>query len=585
MGSGIKAAELAVCTQLKRLRYETFEDANNLATVTFPSSLIEIQNDCFQRTGITKADMSECHLLRVIGQKAFSTCPSLTEVRVCSHPKKIKGGEGSGAFNNSTAIRTVEVVGCKDAPNITQCVCENNAFSPDITYVQTQVDNVETKGARLIFPQDMFWDNPMKSGSGQVKNEYMGYASCFDFFVGDYKEGVALSKQSNIEAYFKFAPRGEHANAVDDLTGTSHDAFCASDEEMKSRNGIGNGWHEFMNIAEGTVLKKNEEFLRTYSRTEDSGPILLDKTLGITAYRAVDFISKGLGYVESWKGNLVYVDADHAPEGVEPGYYTKTECANMGIEIKGLPTYTECTTGGTLYLRALRPKLKGSNEVDEEISYVPEGTGVVLYSQGINESVFLIWDSYSGDKYDLSVQYPHTGKDRRESTRMENEPDDINMLQGSYGVDTFVSPVEPWNQTTNRYDRNNILFRDFAYHKVMKRWLRLQPGIIKYNRAYAKIPAGIFDNPNESAEADGASPIFTLNDMPSSDLSDSEGANIMVVLDTSFDEQVIDGIRVIDTNTKQVVDADAWYTLQGVKVARPAQGGLYIHNNKKVVIK
>ena len=236
--TGIKTAELAVCTQLTRLRYETFQDATSLATVSFPSSLIEIQNECFKRAGITKADMSECHLLRVIAQMSFAECSSLTEVKVCSHPKKIKGGEGAGAFNTSEAIRTVEVVGCKDAPNITECVCENNAFSPMITYVQTQVENVETKGARLIFPQDMFWDRPMQSGAGQVGNDYMGYASCFDFFVGDYKEGVAISKQSNVEAYFKFAPRGQHAGAVDDLTGTTNDAFCASDAEMLSRNGI-----------------------------------------------------------------------------------------------------------------------------------------------------------------------------------------------------------------------------------------------------------------------------------------------------------------------------------------------------------
>ena len=607
MGSGIKAAELAVCTQLKRLRYETFEDANNLATVTFPSSLIEIQNDCFQRTGITKADMSECHLLRVIGQKAFSTCPSLTEVRVCSHPKKIKGGEGSGAFNNSTAIRTVEVVGCKDAPNITQCVCENNAFSPDITYVQTQVDNVETKGARLIFPQDMFWDNPMKSGSGQVKNEYMGYASCFDFFVGDYKEGVALSKQSNIEAYFKFAPRGEHANAVDDLTGTSHDAFCASDEEMKSRNGIGNGWHEFMNVGEAIVIHDEADFLRTYSRTEGSGAVLLPPSLGITAYRAVDFISKGSEYIANKLGNLVFFgDPNSAADLADPdNYLAKDECIEKGIDIKGKPTYFYATVGGTLYLRPLRPLRVSNGEYVEAYSYIPENTGVVLYSKKLAQDVFLIMSPYTGTEFDLTsakAQYPHTGMYRFEKERLakggvkgviedngleindpENLNDNINLLQGSYGEDTGVSPVYPWtyadpaNYKGGTYNPTNIEYRNFGFNKSKNKWLRLQPGIMRYNRAFAMIPAGRFDNNNES---DTQMPDFTRDDLP---VGTEGSANTFLLIGSDFEDEMTDGIQTISTNT-QSNDKDAWYTLQGVRVDNPTKG-VYIHNNKKVVIK
>ena len=607
MGSGIKVAELAVCTQLKRLRYETFEDAKNLATVTFPSSLIEIQNDCFQRTGITKADMSECHLLRVIAQKAFSTCPSLTEVRVCSHPKKIKGGEGSGAFNNSTAIRTVEVVGCKDAPNITQCVCENNAFSPDITYVQTQVENVETKGARLIFPQDMFWDMPMKSGAGQTGNEYMGYASCFDFFVGDYKEGVAISKQSNVEAYFKFAPRGEHANAVDDLTGTSNDAFCASDEEMRSRNGIGNGWHEFMHVGEAIVIHDEADFLRTYSRTEGSGAVLLRPELGITAYRAVDYISKPYQYIQNNMGDLIFIgDPNNAADLANPdNYLTKKECTERGISIKGKPRYFYATPGGTLYLRPLRPLRVSNGEYVQSYSYIPENTGVVLYSKKLAQDVFLIMSPYTGTEYDLTsekAKYPHTGLYRFEKERKaaggtigqmddngkaiddpENLNDNINLLQGSYGVDTGVAPVYPWTYQDpekfykGTYDPTHIDYRNFGFNKSQNKWLRLQPGIMRYNRAFAMIPASRFNNNNENS---GQMPDFTLDDMP---VGTEGSSNTFILIGSEFEDEMTDGIQTISTST-QTYDKDAWYTLQGVRVDNPTKG-VYIHNNKKVVIK
>ena len=52
----------------------------------------------------------------------------------------------------------------------------------------------------------------------------------------------------------------------------------------------------------------------------------------------------------------------------------------------------------------------------------------------------------------------------------------------------------------------------------------------------------------------------------------------------TFEDEVADGIKDINI-TQKVVDTDAWYTLQGVKVTQPVKGGVYIHNNKKVVIK
>ena len=597
LGSGIKAAELAVCTQLKRLRYETFEDANNLATVTFPSSLIEIQNDCFQRTGITKADMSECHLLRVIGQKAFSTCPSLTEVRVCSHPKKIKGGEGSGAFNNSTAIRTVEVVGC-DNTNLVECICENNAFDPKITYVQTAIDNIETMGARLIFPEGMQYDQPMKSSAGNVNTEYLGYASAFDYFVGNYKEGIPFkNNQSCLEAYFKFAPRGVTANAVNwPTTGETTQVTVASDVAMKNKYGISNGWHEFMNVSAGIIINNEDQnFLRTYSRTRGSGPVLLKNDLGIIAYRAVDYLSTKDEYVANKRGDYVFVPGEK--NKLHPGtdeYLTKKQCKDAGINIKGLKTYSYATVAGTLYLRPLHPKYKNSDEVNEDYSYIPELTGVVLYSNKTAEDIFLIFPPYTDTDYDLSIQYPHTGKVRRESTRLESEPDDINMLQGSYGEDTGVAPVDPWtyadeeNFKGGTYNPAQIDYRQFGYSISQEKWIRLQPGRMKYNRAFAKIPAEFFNNHNEGKDGTGEFPDFTLSDVPEETTpADSEGeANTLLLIDYSFDDVAAetDGIKTIN-ETDHVVDANVWYTLQGVKVTQPVKGGVYIHNNKKVVIK
>ena len=573
-------------TQVTLLRWFAFQDCAQLESFVFPTSLTTIEKNVFQRSGLKSADMSACHSLTIIGHQAFAECTSLKEVKVCSHPKVIKGGEGSGAFNNSTAIRTVEVVGCKNT-NLVACRCENNAFSPDITYVQTSIDNIEPNGARLIFPQSIEYDQPMQHSAGNPNTEYLGYASSFDYFVGDYKVGVPFKQnQSVLEAFFKFAPRGQEASAVNYPTsGETTTAYCAPDNKMLTTYGSGNGWHEFMNVSVGIVLQNDQDFLRTYSRTRLSGPVLLTADLGITAYRAVDYISTKKEYVENKRGNFVFVPADKNPAG-EDAYLTKEECEEKSIDITGLKTFSYATTAGTLYLRPLRPKYADGSGVNNDLSYVPEETGVVLYSKSTGEDVFLIFPPYTGTEYDLTsedVQYPHTGTERRESTRLESEPDDINLLEGSFGEPTKVAPVWPWifaaNNGKGSYDPEKMEYREFGYSKSNKRWVRLQPGVLVYNRAFAKIPKDFFNNHNEQLSQ---MPDFTLDDLPAGVESLS---NEVLVLDTSFDNPgEADGIKTIETNTDQTVDANAWYTLQGVKVEKPAKG-VYIHNNQKVVIK
>lgn len=49
------------------------------------------------------------------------------------------------------------------------------------------------------------------------------------------------------------------------------------------------------------------------------------------------------------------------------------------------------------------------------------------------------------------------------------------------------------------------------------------------------------------------------------------------------DTQVISGIE--DVHTTQTSAQDVWYNLQGVRITRPVQNGIYIHNGKKVIIK
>ncbi len=64
--------------------------------------------------------------------------------------------------------------------------------------------------------------------------------------------------------------------------------------------------------------------------------------------------------------------------------------------------------------------------------------------------------------------------------------------------------------------------------------------------------------------------------IPTASLTVTSGANGITFVE--------DGTTAIQGVTTATTADDAWYTLQGVRVAQPTRG-LYIHNGKKVVVK
>lgn len=538
----IKGADLSN-TSITSLRYCTFMKNSSFEYCYYPTTLERIWYNVFMETGLKEVDLSNCHELTLISKQAYENCDALKSVKVCSHPKTIMGGHGSGAFNNCDYIETVEVVACDDVTDITKCVCEAGAFDWNITNGHTNDSNVENY-ARLIFPR-----------SAAVSEE-SEYNSAFDFFVGDYKAGVPIN-QNNLQKYWTTVPY-ENQEGTADVDG----------ETVGAQHYWYNGWLEFINTGDGVVIPKGAEFLRTYSRTEGSGAVLLPSS--ITAYRVIDYVSTKKGYVADKKGDYVLTNPDAAEN--DKVYKLIDELTDEEKELyKNNPTYSNLTIGGQVLLKPLYTTNK--NDASKTFSYVPENTGVVLYSTNIAEDEFLIFDAWEGDEYDFT-EYPNTG----DAYGTADNPGNVNMLVGSYGSDCPVGPVYPWY-----WDRKNPVpafedreYRNFGFNKSLKKWRRLQPGHLRLNRAYVQIPIGRFDNFDENADQ---MPDFILEDHVV-----ENSANTMVLLDTSFGDDVVDGIQTINTNL-QFSETEAWFTLQGVKVVKPVKGGVYIHNNKKVVVK
>lgn len=603
IGGGASENEIVTkhCGLLENIVFTGTEDNNNLTigsyafakndslkNITFSPNLVKIATMSFsQDTNIEEVDLHECHRLTLIEDKAFNECSTsdkskgIKTVIVCSHPKIIQatGGHGTGAFNNTKTIRTVEVVAC-DGTYADDCVCQQGAFDFDVTNVQTQIDNVD-EAARLIFPREL----PVREGSE--------YESAYDFYVGNYKQAddgsSAIITQDNLQAFYKTVPC-ENPSGLANLP-KDNPGFTSP---VGGARYYGNGWLEFINTGDAEIIPEGE-FLRTYSRSKDTGVTLLPA--GITAYRALDYVSEQSDYVATAKGGYVNINEQN---GGEPDYQVYSQMSKEDQKkYKKYKRYALLTVKGKVMLKALRPihqyydyssgQAVLVSEEDNTRSYVPERTGVVLYSTTMNEdnALLVFGNNYYEADY-VFPEYPHTGG-RYEAQRLEAIKkgnteilwtDNINMLQGSYDEDCWVAPVLPWDWDNNMFFVGNKQYRNFGFSKAAAGgdggWVRLQPGLLRLNRAYAQIPSGRFNNFNES---ESQMPEFYLEDR----VATSSGVNTICVLGTSFDEEMTDGIQTISTSA-QTYEKDAWYTLQGVKVTNPTKG-IYIHNNKKVVIK
>lgn len=532
-------------TKIDMVRAFTFHEMANLESILLPSTITQIQIQAFEKCRkLEKIDVSHCHQLRMIAEGAFNECEGeganqktqgLKEVRICSDPKTIKGG-AMGAFHNCRAIKTVEIVGCAGT-DVTQCVCENRAFEYDITHNQTAALNAVETCARLIYPRNMQLDMIVKSNTTP-------YTSSFDYFVGDYKAG-ALIKQENLLAYYRQVPADGYGKTKDE-----NDNEITLDEPTYK----GNGWLEFLNVGEFVpIIPKNGKFLRTYSRDNNSGPVLLPTGEdAIHAYRVLDYISTG----------------------------SEVNDNNEEITVTGYISLKELTV-----------------TVDGEVrGYVPENTGVVFYSSKMEEDAGLVLNPYTNEelddlieqkKYDeveeilaeLFPQFPNTGEDyycyNSETNAWEGNPN-ANMLQGSFGDRAHVSPTSPWvfSDDLQKYPYGGYytlprLYRNFSLDATNKVWKRMKVGYLRANRAFAQLPTSRFNNENEDADMN------KLNE-------EDNGLNTNSAVSMIFDGDVT-GIVTVDAKGN-IVENDAWYTLQGVKVAVPTKG-IYIHNRKKVVIK
>lgn len=162
-----------------------------------------------------------------------------------------------------------------------------------------------------------------------------------------------------------------------------------------------------------------------------------------------------------------------------------------------------------------------------------------------------------------------------------NEADKVNYL-----VDLSTIPdrqtIQPEAAGKYNFFMTNQVYLDYDYTKKVSAplnfWRAKAGAVIKKNYTYLSVDKDI-------------RPVFYTGAQnyvrpdASEDIANSK-RNYCFIL--SFgdvdDDTVVTGITSVNAGDK-TADSDAWYTIQGIRIAAPAVPGMYIHNGKKVVLK
>lgn len=182
---------------------------------------------------------------------------------------------------------------------------------------------------------------------------------------------------------------------------------------------------------------------------------------------------------------------------------------------------------------------KISSSTDEANKYTYKGI-VSDYFVGTNEAM------------PLTQSYPYT------------DPTDGSAQTGYNYLFSFYRHSK-WSSDGKDKDANENDIFDLGF------WVSNGNNSIYENSAYLHLPADLI-NKNY---------IGTSYDM--GDVKTSAKKVPAVFLKWDLGDDTVTGITDIRGNTAQ--QDDAWYTVQGVRMAKPAQHGVYIHNGKKVIVK
>ena len=436
------------------------------------------------------------------------------------------------AFTNLEALTTITFE--ETQTNWPALVIKKEAFS-NISNVERVNVNIDPSKKMMICEYNAFDYNELVAQTNvNGKSAVLHFPEeFFDFYAGNWKRNMTFD-QDNLNQIKDGLTYGRTLNGITYVSGNTQsfadytqidtnktdgklDGYYHANGYPNTMYAPANGWQQFARTDTGIdiVIKKGKYF-RTYS-TENAQA----KPEWMTIYRVTNFSD---GYEEG-KSNAS----------------SRTE-ANEATKEATVQEITESETGGN--------------------SLIPANTGVIRVDEVEKDALYYFMDwSYTGIAYQETWGFPHNETVGNAKVNFMVPTNDEEATQ--------FGPVD--RDATGITHRNFVLTADAVF-------MRAKPLTMAANRAYLKLPAGMF---HWKDEGEGSSQIEELNGS-----SASQYSKISLLFIDDF-EDVNGGIatEIINAIEEDMYKNDSFYTIQGVKVSKPTTKGVYIHNGKKVYIK
>ena len=511
-----------------------FKGFTSLKTIGWPSAITVIPEDAFANSGIDELVVPTTVV--EIQPRAFSRCTHLQTVTIRpseGHTFIIK----NEAFNNSKGIKSVILPKVYQIGGQTYPQCEYGAFDYDVTDGQTNVTNLVTGNCgALILPEV------------DDETEEVQFAN-YDWYVGEYKEGLVLTKHDDV-----LNSREAHANT---------DAAKAA--------GNAGWWQFFISTTSNIILvPAGKDFIRTFSDPRPyqlpQGEIIVDQNdynnnkNGIKdkyALRSSNVRNEGNNVVITDDAIMAYRVINYSDEGKMDD---RNAPKNPVVTVK---------------------RIEG---------YVPSETGVILRSNSVSEDRVYYFQKYTGEE--KKFPYNSTIDDA-----------DVNLLHHSM-TSVAIHPTDRGG--LNQFDtKQPITHRNFGFTTSSKynasttapKFVRLQNTNTKENRAYLKLTAELYPYSDEAADGgpgtqEASAKAFGGNAAPAKAPSANQTVGIqgfedvpegLVLISKNHPSEYGEATGVVSLALESKTDNN-YYTLQGLRVDRPVKG-IYIKNGKKFLVK
>lgn len=436
------------------------------------------------------------------------------------------------AFTNLEALTTITFE--ETQTNWPALVIKKEAFS-NISNVTRVNVNIDPSKKMMICEYNAFDYNELVAQTNvNGKSAVLHFPEeFFDFYAGNWKRNMTFD-QDNLNQIKDGLTYGRTLNGITYVSGNTQsfadytqidtnktdgklDGYYHANGYPNTMYAPANGWQQFARTDTGIdIVIKQGHYFRTYS-TENAQA----KPEWMTIYRVTNFSD---GYIKG-----------------QSNASSRTE-ANEATKEATVQEITESETGGN--------------------SLIPANTGVIRVDEVEKDALYYFMDwSYTGIAYQETWGFPHneTVGDAKVNFMVPTNDEEA----------TQFGPVD--RDATGITHRNFVLTADAVF-------MRAKPLTMAANRAYLKLPAGMF---HWKDEGEGSSQIGELNGA-----TPSQYSKISLLFIDDF-EDVNGGIatEIINAIEEDMYKNDSFYTIQGVKVSKPTTKGVYIHNGKKVYIK